>query len=214
MTNAPISHVWFDVAGTLYQESVEFTTTHDQLRYDTYAQLKGITDMDKAKTEFLALLKQHGSHSAVFRALGQPADFWARALDTVDFIPLLRPDIEVTQTLTQIKKHVPISLMTNFEMVRARDILNALEIPLTDFTHFATGDEFKERKPALDGFRLLLAKTGLPAERILYVGDRVKADILPAKEMGFQTALVYSESAEADYCFATFPEILSLFETK
>jgi len=36
-----ISHVWFDMGGTLYRETPEFHVVHDELRYKTYA---GIVD--------------------------------------------------------------------------------------------------------------------------------------------------------------------------
>ena len=44
-----------------------------------------------------------------------------------------------------------------------------------------------------------------------HVGDRLKADVRPAKAVGMQTCLMYSKSDEADYCFEEFDKLLSLF---
>ena len=56
-----------------------------------------------------------------------------------------------------------------------------------------------------------IKKSHLPPEEILYVGDRVKVDVLPAKELGIKTCLVWDKSDEADYSFEKFEDILSLF---
>jgi len=56
-----------------------------------------------------------------------------------------------------------------------------------------------------------IKKSHLPPEEILYVGDRVKVDVLPAKEVGMKTGLVWDKSEKADYSFEKIEDILSLF---
>jgi FMN phosphatase YigB (HAD superfamily) len=50
---ANLKHVWFDLAGTLYRETKKFNEVHDNFRYSTFAKVKGIPDLDKAREEFL-----------------------------------------------------------------------------------------------------------------------------------------------------------------
>lgn len=50
-----------------------------------------------------------------------------------------------------------------------------------------------------------------PAGEILYVGDHVGKDIRPAKAVGLQTGLMWSQSNEADYSFDRFEDVLALF---
>ena len=69
----------------------------------------------------------------------------------------------------------------------------------------------KERKPALDGFHAMVERSRLSAGQLLYVGDRIDADIKPAKQVGIQTCLVWSESPEADYSFKHFEDLLTIF---
>jgi HAD superfamily hydrolase (TIGR01549 family) len=209
----PIKHVWFDFAGTLYRETPEFNAVHDHIRYETFAGVKGIADIEVAKREFLKLYRQHGTNSATFRALGKPADFWAQARDKMDFASVLKPDAAVTRTLELLKREVPISLFTNFNKSKAIELLELLKIPPEVFTHIITGDQLRERKPSPDGFLLAIQKSDLPPEQILYVGDRVGGEILPAKKLGIKTCLLYARSDEADYCFERFADILNIFES-
>lgn len=45
-------------------------------------------------------------------------------------------------------------------------------------------------KPARDFFERLIAQAGVAAPKILYVGDRVDNDVLPAREAGMRTAFI------------------------
>lgn len=207
-----VKHVWFDFAGTLFKETPEFNELHDKLRYQTYANLQGLDDLSKAKNEFLELYSKYGSNSAVFRSLGQSSGYWMKALDDFDFASVLKPDPIVYETLNKLKDIVLISLFTNFVRDRIPKLLALLDIPVEDFTHILGGDDIKERKPALDGFRLMIEKSNLPADQILYVGDRVDVDIKPAKAVGMKSCLVYSKSPEADYSFDSFDELMSLVQ--
>jgi FMN phosphatase YigB (HAD superfamily) len=202
-----IQHIWFDFAGTLYRETPDFTKAHDDFRFHVYADLQGITDPARAKAEYLELYKQHGSNSAVFRALGKPSDYWMNALDDFDFTALLQPDPAVPETLIKLKDTVPLSLFTNFVPRRITMLLEHLDIPTDCFTHVLSGDDISERKPALDGFYKMIKLSGVPASQIMYIGDRVDVDIKPAKQVGMQTCLIYGKSEEADYCVAGFREI-------
>lgn len=206
-----IKHVWFDFAGTLYKETPEFNELHDQLRYKTYAGLKGIKDLEVAKEEFLMQYEKYKANSAVFKSLGQPSNFWMKALDNLDYASVLKPDPEVSETLDKLKDIMRISLFTNFVRYRVLELLTLLEVPAEYFTHLLCGEDITERKPALDGFYEMVKLSGVPADQILYIGDRVEVDIKPAKQVGINTCLLYSESPEADVCLDNFKDILSLF---
>jgi putative hydrolase of the HAD superfamily len=188
--NHDIHHIWFDFAGTLYKETPEFNEVHDALRYKTFAEANSIPNDETAKKEFLEAYKQHGSNSAVFVSLGKPATYWSEALDNMDFSKLLYPDPEVTETLLALHNVMPISLFTNFIKPRVHELLGYLNIPDDYFTHVLTGDMIAERKPALEGFHKIIELTGLPANQIMYVGDRPDVDIKPAKQLGMVTALL------------------------
>ncbi|HEX3095528.1 MAG TPA: HAD family hydrolase [Patescibacteria group bacterium] len=207
-----IKHIWFDVAGTLYEESENFQAVHDNLRYETFSKAVNKPITDDLKLEYENLYKKHGSNSAVFSSLGLPSDYWQRAFGNMNLSEILKPNLKVNETLRKLGEIIPISLFTNFKKHKIEKILDILSIDQSWFTHIINGDQVKERKPALDGFHLMVEKSQLPAENILYVGDRVDVDIKPAKQVGMKTCLVYSESPEADYSFQNFEDILSIVE--
>ena len=209
-----IKHVWFDVAGTLYRETPEFNIAHDQHRYQTYATLMGISDIEQAKAEFVELYKIHGSNSAVFTSLGQPSDYWMKAFEELDISNLLHPDPEVVNTLTCLHSIVPISVFTNLKTAKIKTLFKQLEIPIELFTHVLGGGDVSQRKPALEGFKLMVGTSGLPASQNMYIGDRIDVDIKPAKTVGMQTGLIYDASPEADYNFDPFDQIYSVLKEK
>jgi HAD superfamily hydrolase (TIGR01549 family) len=205
-----IKHIWFDFAGTLYRETPLFNAAHDKLRFSTYAKLVGEQDMDRAEKEYLALYRQYGTNAAVFRTLGKSSSFWQDTFDELDVAKLIQPDPVVAETVERISRQLPISLFSNFKKDQILAILKHLGIPATCFTHILDGDAIAVRKPDLEGYFKMVELSGISASHILYIGDRVEADVKPAKQVGIVTCLIYSESVEADYCVRSFAELEKL----
>jgi HAD superfamily hydrolase (TIGR01662 family) len=206
-----IKHVWFDMDGTLTIQTPEFHKVHDELRYRAYSDAVGRPVTKELADEFEALYKQHGSNSAIFVSMGMPQGYWQQYFSTLDQSKFYKPVPDVYQTLDKLREKVPISLFTNSSLEIINKTLKAVGVDIHWFTYILSGDDIKKPKPDLEGFRLMLAKTGLPPHQCLYVGDRVDVDIKPAKQVRMQTCLVYTSSDQADYSFSKMPELLSLF---
>lgn len=202
-----LKHIWFDFGGTLYEETPTFNVAHDIFRFQLYADLKGLDNLEAAEQEYMRLYRQHGSNSAVFTALGKPSDYWMQALENLDFTKLIAPHPAVVPTLLALKEMLPISIFTNFKPHKIEALSEHLGILENWFTHIVSGDDVINRKPALDGFHKMIELSGVSPEHIMYVGDRVDVDIKPAKQLGMQTCLVYSKSEEADYSLQSFAEL-------
>jgi HAD superfamily hydrolase (TIGR01549 family) len=208
----PIKHIWFDMEGTLTVHTPEWEAAHDQLLLETYAEVEGQQPSGALWQEYSAIYREHGTHSAAFRSLCLPSDFWQEHFAKLDEEKYYKPDERVYGTLAKLKDLVPISVFTNAKPERLANTLRVINIDPAWFTFTLTGDEVPERKPALHGFERLLELSQLPAADVLYVGDRVQADILPAKSLAMQTALIWSEDAAADYSFKDFTGLLELFK--
>ena len=78
------------------------------------------------------------------------------------------------------------------------------------YTHLIRSGMFKKPKPALDGFYKLVELSELPANKILCIGDSVGKDIVPAKQVGITTGLMWEQPYEADYSFGSFKDILEI----
>ncbi len=203
----PIRHIWFDFSDTIvaFDEGL-----HDELVYESYSEITGNPITPELKEEFANLFKEHGSYTKSFIALGKAHDFWSDRISSVDPKVFLRlTDPEAPQIFQELRKLVPISLWSN---IHAKKMLPALGIDPTWFTHILGPDEVKKPKPALDGFNLLIERSGIPAEEILFVGDSLVKEVRPAKSLGIQAGLIWSESPEADYSFKNFMDILTILQ--
>lgn len=212
--NTNINHVWFDMDGTLTVHTEEFDKVHNDLRYTTYASVVGREVDDALIDEYEELYRKCGSNSAVFTSLGKPSDFWMQYFDQIDQTRYYEPIPDIYETLDRLRQIVPISLFTNARLANAQKTLSVVNVGADWFTHILSGDDVQNRKPALDGFHLMIEKSGIPAGQILYVGDRVDVDIKPAKAVGMLSCLVYSKSSDADFSYVTFSDLLKLFEVE
>ncbi len=206
----PISHIWFDLEGTLTTPSPEREADHRKLLVKTYAEVVHKAPSEALWHEYGELYAAKGSNSAVFRSLGLPSDYWQTKLMTMDEAKYYKPDERVYGTLKLLKAQYPISIFSNVKQAKILSLLKILGIDPKWFIYLLTGDDVPERKPALDGFYKIIELSNVPPNQLLYVGDRVKADILPAKSVGMQSALVWSKSDEATYSFDSFDLITTL----
>jgi FMN phosphatase YigB (HAD superfamily) len=203
-----IKHIWFDSTDTLVKADKQVI---DDLQYTSFARLTHREVTQEVIDEYDALFIKHvGSRGAVFNAIGAPQGYWAGQVATLSaekVYSLINPSIPVI--LQKLQSFISISLFSN---VKADDILEVLGIEKTLFTHIITGDMLVEPKPALEGFYKMIAMSNVPPQEILYIGDNIGKDILPAKEVGLKTGLVWGKSTEADYTFEKFEDILKIFE--
>ena len=58
------------------------------------------------------------------------------------------------------------------------------------FDFVITAQQAKSYKPSLNNFRVAMERSGLPAEKILHVGQSVFHDVVPAKSLGIATVWV------------------------
>jgi HAD superfamily hydrolase (TIGR01662 family) len=209
--NEQIKHLWFDMDGTLTIQTPEFHKAHNELRYRAYSDATGRPVTRRLAEEFETLYKKYGSNSSVFVSIGMPQGYWQQYFSTLDQSKFYKPVPDIYQTLDKLRERVPISLFTNSSPEIINKTLNAVNVDVHWFTYILSGDDIKKPKPDLEGFRLMLDRTGLPPYQTLYVGDRVDVDIKPAKQVGMQTCLMYTFSDEADYSFSSISELLSLF---
>ena len=73
------------------------------------------------------------------------------------------------------------------QTARAGDILRSMDLPAD---MIATSDDWKVEKPDTGFFAAIEQAAPYVADEILYVGDRLDNDIIPAHAQGFQTALI------------------------
>lgn len=210
-----IKHIWWDLDGTLYKMPPEFEQAKMKRRLELFSEIVDKEVNDDLRKEYLDLYEEHGSHSAVFMSLGKPKDFWQIEHQKIDIIPYIKAD-QRTIDMFQRFKGLPYShsIFTNRKVDYVQGLLAHLGIPYELFKSILTNEDISHPKPHLEGFQKMVELAGVDSEQILYVGDRIKTDILPANELGMKTALVWSDKqkTEADYTFPHIADIISLFE--
>ena len=199
-----IKHIWFDFSDTLASIDKKI---HSQFRYETYAKIKNKPVTPELVAEYEKLYEENGhSNSAVFKSLGMLPGFWSGLVNDLDpktFYRLADPNIP--EVLEQMSKVIPISIFSNINLGNIMPVLN---INPRWFTHILSASMVGNPKPALDGFYKIIELSAVSPSEILYIGDNVGKDVIPAKTVGIKTGVVFAESKEADYSFVDFKDIL------
>jgi len=199
-----IKHAWFDFTGTL---AIPEQEKYRRLQLETYANAVGRTLDLALEVEFDSLLQLSGSSvAAVFSSLGLGADYWSNRINSSsrDGLYHLAAD-EVPNILLALNDLIPISLFSN---IRTEEILSDLGIDQKMFAHILGPDMLIKPKPSPEGFCKIIEISRLPPNQILYIGDNIEKDILPARKTGITTGLIWSKSELADFSFEQFGDIL------
>lgn len=112
----------------------------------------------------------------------EPTDAEATAFggSVVDWPPF--PD--TVQALERLARRYRLAVLSNVD----DDLFDASARHLgASFEHVITAQQVGSYKPAHGHFQEVLARTGLPRERILHVAQSLFHDIEPARELGFTT---------------------------
>ncbi|HTE48942.1 MAG TPA: HAD family hydrolase [Candidatus Paceibacterota bacterium] len=204
-----IKHIWFDFSDTLARVNMD---AHSNLRYATYAKIVGKPITPELIAEYEKLYEENNhSNSAIFKSLGMVAGFWSglvNAMNPKTFYIINDPNIP--QVLEELSKNIPVSMFSNINL---GNILPALGINLNWFTHLLSSSMVGSPKPALDGYKKIIELSAISPDEILYVGDDIGKDVIPAKSVGIKAGVVFKKSAEADYSFKDFKDILEFIKS-
>ncbi|WP_054812200.1 HAD family hydrolase [Nocardia arizonensis] len=177
-----IEAVFFDVGEVLVDETREYGTWADWLgvpRHTFSAAFGAVIAQGKDYRETFQLFRP-GFDLATERErraeAGQPEWFGEE-----DLYPDVRP------CLSELRAQgLKVGIAGN-QTTRAEGILRDLNLP-TDV--LGTSDSWGASKPSLSFFERLITEAAVPAEKILYVGDRVDNDLRPAIELGISAAVI------------------------
>jgi len=128
---------------------------------------------------------------------------------------LLYPYPNVVPTLNRLRKKYKLAILSDAPRIQAWIRLAAMQIQ-DKFDLVITFDETKSKKPSLKPFLYILKKLKLKPEECVMIGDSLKRDIAPAKEIGFKTVFAkYGEDKEKtkvkpDYVINDIKEMLEI----
>lgn len=206
-----IRHIWFDFANTLFRYTSEYVRVHNELLHQTYAKVVGEPLTEGLKRKYQALYQKYKSNSQVFMALDQDPNFWASTQAKLPKEKYIDQTVNLPNLFKKLKRRgLKISLFTNAPKEEVLRVLPYLNLGPQDFDFLLTG-EMVEKKPSLDGFYKIIKLSRLKPAEILYVGERIPGEILPAKKVGLKTALVWSNlgKTEADFTLGDINQVVN-----
>jgi 2-haloacid dehalogenase len=105
-----------------------------------------------------------------------------------------KPWPDTTEALRQLSARFKLCIVSNVD----DDLFAATQPKLgVKFDHVITAQQARAYKPSLKIFELALGRIGVPAHRILHVGQSIYHDIIPAQSLGLATVWVNRPSARA-----------------
>lgn len=106
-------------------------------------------------------------------------------------LPTWKPWPDTVEALRELQKRFRLSIISNVD----DDLFAATQPQLgVKFEEIATAQQAKAYKPSLKIFELALSRIGIPAHRVLHVGQSIYHDVLPAQSLGLATVWVNRRS--------------------
>ncbi|HID47173.1 MAG TPA: TIGR02253 family HAD-type hydrolase [Methanothermococcus okinawensis] len=100
---------------------------------------------------------------------------------------LLRPYPDTIKTLIELKK-IGLKLGVITDGITIKQWEKLIRLGIADFfDDVVTSEEYGLGKPNIEFYRYALKKMNLKGEEVVYVGDRIDKDIIPASKVGMHT---------------------------
>ncbi|MEU7892333.1 HAD family hydrolase [Nonomuraea sp. NPDC049152] len=175
----------FDVGETLIDETRIWSRWADRLGVSRFAfmgVLGGTAALERSHRDAFEILRPGLDIEAEIAAWEKDEpDGLRNHFDADDLYPDVRPALrDLRDAGVQV-------IIAGNQPARAYDALLAMNLP-ADSIH--TSDGWGVAKPAPEFFAKVAAVAGRRPEEILYVGDRLDNDVLPAGRAGMRTALL------------------------
>ncbi len=193
---AAVRAVFFDVGNTIIDESTEYGTWADWLGVPRHT----------FSAVFGAVVAEGRDYREVFQHFRRGFDLdterqrrldegLGEYFDARDLYPDVHP------CLRMLKDRGYLVGLAGNQTARAGRLLRELNLP-ADL--IATSEDWGEVKPSRGFFEKMISSAGQPPSRIIYVGDRLDTDVLPAREAGLITCLI--KRGPWGYIFADSPD--------
>jgi HAD superfamily hydrolase (TIGR01549 family) len=180
-----IKAVVFDVGETLIDETRIWSRWADRLGVSSFVlmgALGGMAALDRSHSEAFQLVRPGIDVRAEIAAWERDEPHSLRNHFDVDD---LYPDVR--ESLKALREAGYQVIVAGNQPARAYDALVAMDLPV-DSVH--TSEGWGVSKPAPEFFAKVAAIAGREPAEILYVGDRLDNDVLPAARAGMRTALL------------------------
>jgi|SRR3989344_1407983 len=192
----------FDLDGTLYSTTFEIDERiRTRIAEKILKKVSSLGSVKRARDYFEGEYRKTGSGSKVLERVGyhDSREVMDECLATADVLDLIERDDELRGILENIHAKYKTYLITSSPRDLALQKLNRIGIDRRLFDTAMYSEMPDVSKSDGSAFEYLVKTVSIPAYQHVYVGDREKSDILPAKRLGMKTVAVWSSIEEADF---------------
>lgn len=191
-----ISAVGFDLDGTLYSITPEIKKRQRFRIYERIAEEFAVS-VESAEKLFEETYSVIGSGTKTIEVIAKnlrkpipSGDFVQEALESADFLDLMRPNEELSKMLRRISQTRRLDVLTGSRYDFTLRKLDRIGINLGLFQSIFAGED--GHKITGEIYLKWLNQTRLPPSQHLYVGDNGKIDIDAPNRLGIKTCIVGS----------------------
>lgn len=206
-----IKLITWDLDGTLYPNSQEFSDEINRQKLEKVAKHLNCS-IEEAKVTFDKIRSELGSHTKTLDELGlKGAKFFLNLWVEMSLEKYIKNNPQLVKIFSQVKFPSQAMLTNSNSRENIKRKLELIGLSSDHFDFIITSVEVGFNKPSPKIFEELIRRSRLKPNEIIYVGDRERMDIIPAKKLGMRTCMIGGESKEADISFKTPLELLAMF---
>lgn len=193
-----IDAIGFDLDNTLYEPNPGV----DELIREYVCRKAGERlkrDYESLRKEFDKIYAEIQSGRKTLEILGVSGarELVQDALENSNLASLLKKDERLNAMLKKLSFSRDLFLITGSSERLALEKLEAMGLNPLVFRHSLYAESPHERRDG-SAFRHVAKILNTALDRMMFVGDREKTDVIPAKRLGIKTAMVNNRSALAD----------------
>lgn len=212
-----IKIITWDLDGTLYPANPDFSKEIERKKIEAVALHLDCSAIE-AQKNFDAEYSTIKSHTKTLDALGiDGSNFFIELWREIALNQYIQKNPDLVSTFRQLAP-LPQAILTNSNSKESiKEKLNLIGLDSSDFSFIMSSVDAGYIKPDPRIFKALIQKAQtlstapISPEEILYVGDREKVDIIPAKEQGIRTCIVGKTSRIADLSATDAEEVCGYF---
>lgn len=194
----PIKHVCFDCDGTLYEDTSGIVQATREVILEYLSKKLEIPQTDLMQ-EFLNRVKKYKTKTKAITSYGFSEEDARDIINRIDIASFVQHDSKLVEMLSGLKTDkISISIFTNNKKQTLDKILEKLGLSELGFNFTVTAENVPP-KPSIEGYLYVIKQSKVLPFETLFVGDRLEADIEPAREAGMHTLQVSSPKNAIDY---------------
>lgn len=195
--------IW-DVDGTLYRSNPLLTAELERVNRQFVTELFPDLSPEQGWQKFLDTKRETKSATLAFRKLANISfkRLGANFESAIAKIPYLKEDPRLINMFSKLSSKPGLTSFAFRNGTKAYTLTTLKRLGLGEIKHsdlefgpfkrvYGAYDDFQTAKPDPKPFKYFRDNLGVPPGDIIWIGDRIEVDLLPAKRLGMKTVLVW-----------------------